>query len=472
MTVGERIQKYRKNLGMSQEELGQKLMVSRQTISLWEKDQTLPTIDNLVRLKEIFGVSVDAILEGEADQTDPEIQPVETYQFRFEQTELKEVYRISRRSVLKTAVVSVCSCAGLLVLLILSKSGVAIFLGLGMLLFTVITQMVNIVRNKKEWKYNLLRISESTYKYQILDNYLNISIFRNADKIWEAKCDNIDIQQIRQTGKWLLLRILGQTLIFRQKDLQENSALYSLIYGKSSKSSSRRLPKLLKLISWVLFAAAILSFAAGFVLAALLSDFRETFANYLWINFVMVPIPVASIIFGIFLKHKGYSSVKNIIVGIIMSVVLCVYGSFSFMYTNIYDYSSEPIERVERMLEIDIPEHDDIMTLDMTKGTQSNTRGYIYYVSDVYFRQDAIKEFEWKLPFEKNWMSSVPSSLIGITSQRTESGSYDYILIYNTDTAQFNSLPEEDGTYHFINILYRHKDNHMQIIEYDIEYIR
>ena len=50
MTVGEKIQKYRKDLGMSQEELGQKLLVSRQTISLWEKNQTVPTIDNLMLL--------------------------------------------------------------------------------------------------------------------------------------------------------------------------------------------------------------------------------------------------------------------------------------------------------------------------------------------------------------------------------------------------------------------------------------
>ena len=50
MTTGESIQRYRKELGISQEELGQKLMVSRQTISLWETDQTVPTIDTLVRL--------------------------------------------------------------------------------------------------------------------------------------------------------------------------------------------------------------------------------------------------------------------------------------------------------------------------------------------------------------------------------------------------------------------------------------
>ena len=66
MAIGENICNHRKRLGISQQMLGEKLLVSRQTISLWEKDQTVPTIDNLIRLKEIFGVSIDDIVCGTA----------------------------------------------------------------------------------------------------------------------------------------------------------------------------------------------------------------------------------------------------------------------------------------------------------------------------------------------------------------------------------------------------------------------
>ncbi len=62
MTVGEKIQNLRKSLDISQEELGQKLYVSKQTVSQWENGITVPTTDNLIRLSEIFGVSVDEIL--------------------------------------------------------------------------------------------------------------------------------------------------------------------------------------------------------------------------------------------------------------------------------------------------------------------------------------------------------------------------------------------------------------------------
>ena len=69
MTIGESIYNHRKKLGLSQEELGEKLFVSRQTVSLWEKDQTVPTVDNLMLLKSVFGISVDDILCAEEKDT-------------------------------------------------------------------------------------------------------------------------------------------------------------------------------------------------------------------------------------------------------------------------------------------------------------------------------------------------------------------------------------------------------------------
>ena len=69
MTLSEKIQHYRKSAGLSQEELAKSLLVSRQTISLWENGQTLPTIDNLIRLREIFGISLDEMLCSETVDT-------------------------------------------------------------------------------------------------------------------------------------------------------------------------------------------------------------------------------------------------------------------------------------------------------------------------------------------------------------------------------------------------------------------
>ena len=63
MTVGEKIEQYRKDSKLSQEELASKLFVSRQTVSQWENNQTSPTVDNFLRLCEVFGISMNDFFE-------------------------------------------------------------------------------------------------------------------------------------------------------------------------------------------------------------------------------------------------------------------------------------------------------------------------------------------------------------------------------------------------------------------------
>lgn len=62
MTIGQRIAQQRKELGLSQEALGDQLGVSRQSIYKWESDTALPEIDKLIALSRLFGVSVGWLL--------------------------------------------------------------------------------------------------------------------------------------------------------------------------------------------------------------------------------------------------------------------------------------------------------------------------------------------------------------------------------------------------------------------------
>lgn len=62
MTIGQRIAQKRKELGLSQESLGNQLGVSRQSIYKWESDAAVPEIDKLITLSRLFGVSVGWLL--------------------------------------------------------------------------------------------------------------------------------------------------------------------------------------------------------------------------------------------------------------------------------------------------------------------------------------------------------------------------------------------------------------------------
>lgn len=67
MTTGQRVAQKRKELGLSQEALGEKLGVSRQSIYKWESDSALPEVEKLVALSRLFGVSVGWLLGVEED---------------------------------------------------------------------------------------------------------------------------------------------------------------------------------------------------------------------------------------------------------------------------------------------------------------------------------------------------------------------------------------------------------------------
>ena len=72
MTIGERIALKRREQGLSQEALGENLGVTRQSISKWEGDMTLPEIDKLITLSRLFGVSVGWLLGEERRENAPE----------------------------------------------------------------------------------------------------------------------------------------------------------------------------------------------------------------------------------------------------------------------------------------------------------------------------------------------------------------------------------------------------------------
>lgn len=65
MKLGEKILEYRKKLGLSQEALGEKVGVSRQTVSKWEIGQTIPELEKIILLAKEFGTTIDELVKDE-----------------------------------------------------------------------------------------------------------------------------------------------------------------------------------------------------------------------------------------------------------------------------------------------------------------------------------------------------------------------------------------------------------------------
>lgn len=103
MKLNEQIKKYRMEKNLSQEELAEKIYVTRQSISNWENGKTYPDIHSLLLLSSLFGISLDQLVKGD----------IEIMKRKINELEVVKMKRYSRiySTLLITLVLSAVPCA-------------------------------------------------------------------------------------------------------------------------------------------------------------------------------------------------------------------------------------------------------------------------------------------------------------------------------------------------------------------------
>ena len=208
MTIGENILKFRKQKGMSQEELAAKLNVSRQSISLWETNQTVPQIDYLMELSKIFNVSLDELCGNEENIDcslnesvikENEELPLETTHFKFDEHKINVLIKVldKRHHRLITFFANLL-LIGLGSIVIEDISSILVLLIFLNILFLVIFSIMN--KNTKK----LLLKEQRIIDVEFYDNYFISKIKSNTSRS-ETKINYNDILRI-------LLFILQQLL--------------------------------------------------------------------------------------------------------------------------------------------------------------------------------------------------------------------------------------------------------------------
>lgn len=472
MTIGEKIQYYRKQNGFSQEELAQKLLVSRQTVSLWEMDKTLPTIDNLVRLKEIFNVSFDNMLdESPPDQLDKSA-PKETYTCTYSKEDIRAISKKLISPLVRKLIVALSILAVAFVLAFLNDlTEMAIVIIFVAVILTVLfsRQYFTVC---KSWKESEERVSKSSYHYDFFDTHFNVRIDCEGDEVSKLFTFNFtDIEHAYDYDEYLVLNITGRAYIIRKSSLCTNSLLINFLKSNPGKIRSKPKKSRLEIISLFLFAASILSLVCAMATVGFLSSINNyLLTENMWVFFLFTPISIASIVIGVISKKKGYKYKKNLIAGIICTVLLCIYGLFYFLFAGKYNHSEEPIYETEKMLSIDIPKHSSIINTDRSKDWQDITLGYVYTTSEIFFDSEEGAALEKTIKADNRWLVSYPTHLSDVL-YNLDVGC-EYFMLYNEDTNEINELPKSNGIYSFVALYYDKETYVLYRIEYSIEYIK
>lgn len=99
MKLNEKLVFLRKRAGLSQQELAEKLCLSRQSISKWESGAGVPATEHLVRIGKLLHVSLDVLLDDEADLQD---------NFERNLTELDRSAEVRKPSRVKQGLIAIC----------------------------------------------------------------------------------------------------------------------------------------------------------------------------------------------------------------------------------------------------------------------------------------------------------------------------------------------------------------------------
>ena len=343
MTIGERIQQYRKKLGLSQEELGQTLFVSRQTVSQWETDQTMPTVDNLLRLKELFGVSVDEILEGQTEETaddKEEEMSLEAYRMTFTEDELKARNRECLWRSLKPMLVFLLVSVFVAVQLSRTKSGFPSLFTLGASVSMFIFFLVIGIRTGKQITKENKRIVDTVYYYRVFRDRFSAEIEKNGEIMIKAIIPFSDIRSIREIGDLIVVSTQSRAFLLKTSQIPRDSAIVRLQKEIVLRTHFTRATGIWKFLSIMLciLSVAVWPLAMQIVTrdstsaTAMELSAAEVFRDS-WIAYLFLPIPIASIVFGFVLKKKHFYYKKNIIFGIFSFMTLCTFGSFFLIFT-------------------------------------------------------------------------------------------------------------------------------------------
>jgi len=228
----------------------------------------------------------------------------------------------------------------------------------------------------------------------------------------------------------------------------------------------------------------ILSFFTLYLALFLVSNATSNNANSamtenMWLFFLPLPIPLTSLILGVKYKKMGYKATKNIVAGIIFSVLLVLYGSFTFIFSGLYSHDFSFVNQIETQINFNLPDKGNITTQDWTKGEQSGTDAtttHYLYMSDITFtNKEEISSLNKEINSSKFWMTSVSTLLLGevpsMCSYLTSNSDYNYFMIYNCDLKTYNAIPGESGTYKFIFIAYDSSHGKMKIGEYTLKIV-
>lgn len=463
MTVGEKLLHLRKQHNLSQEELAKCLLVSRQTISLWETNQSLPTIENLIRLREIFSVPVDEILLC-AEERQSEQPPLQAMEYTLSPEDYQKSFRPCNEKYFKRC--HFLLIAGILMAL-LAWTIPEYELTVALILLATMW-IISALRNLKTLNLQKSNLPSHTvfYRWALFETDFTVSTYRDDVQTLFVRAKYTDIAQVWRYEDKAVLLVKNSLYILPTPLLNAESPLQPIISRHTTaKPIKTNLEKWGTVLFWLTIAAF---FAAGYHALMLPYVAGGLATAYMWHMWLALPIPIGCIVLGFVLKRRGLRWRKNVICGFIIAALLGLLGSFSWIFQPLVnDDGVAFLSQVEQETGIDFPDSDYSHLSDTISFAPGNDQIFPlsrYYASLSNYDQKAMNA---QLITDERWFTGVPYELLPCIPLDNINPDADFFLLYDITTQTFNTIPDSMGSHTMLYITYHSGYGSLEILKYE-----
>ena len=252
----------------------------------------------------------------------PNTEPKEVYNFTYTEAELKDVFK--RTSLPKSIFFGIglyIVLANIFAAIVEKTSDLIWYWAIFGIVFIALSVLVR-RKDSKIIKQSIQRVLSSAYTFKVFDGYFTATV-DCAGEINEYKVDFDKITKVISKGALIIVIFEKRIYIIKKEELPSNSPLLHLAYIKKMHFDSKKATGIKKVISIILFVLTLLSLHGSLFLSLIFTGNMTNMQGLPWGFAAAMPVPLASTIYGLYLKKKGYSNYKkNTIAGTIVLLFL------------------------------------------------------------------------------------------------------------------------------------------------------
>lgn len=232
MTTGDKIKALRDMSLMSQEELGRKLLVGGRMIDLWESNKASPTTDELIRIKEVFGISADEFIGGGEYAVIPET-PTESFSYSFTDDEAKKANDRFYRSYFTLPIVTlIVAAVGIITgILYLKDIPVPAAFLIGLETSFALYSLTRFISLNKLKNFSRSNLTGTEYSFRVFHDRIEIMYVRADNGFNRCIMFPKNIKAVRDFGDFVVVTAGNTFFLIKKSALPSGSFFLRRING-------------------------------------------------------------------------------------------------------------------------------------------------------------------------------------------------------------------------------------------------